>query len=112
METLDPDTFHRNKILLGLNFYGMRYTAEGGMHVIGAQFVDFLRQVPASAKFSWDKDSAEHFLDAKLKGGSRHTVFFPSLNSIQTRLHLAKELGTGVSIWELGQGLDYFFDLL
>lgn len=45
-------------------------------------------------------------------GGLRHTVYYPTPAALETRIKLASELGVGLSIWELGQGMDSFLDLL
>jgi len=114
VEKLDKDSFHRDKILLGLNFYGYDYTTEGGGPILGRDFVQILNDHTGQKqlKFKWDDNSKEHFIELK-SGNKRHTIFYPSLYSVQSRLLLAKELNLGgVSIWEIGQGLDYFYDLL
>jgi chitinase domain-containing protein 1 len=41
-----------------------------------------------------------------------NVVNYPSLRSISERVRLAAELGVGVTVWDVGQGLSYFFDLL
>ena len=111
VEELDPEGLNRGKILLGLNMYGLQYTANGGGgHVLGRDLVQMLKEVSPSTKFKWDSSSGEHFLEAKV-GGQKVNIFYPTLQSLQMRLDLAKELGTGVSVWEIGQGLDYFYDL-
>lgn len=44
--------------------------------------------------------------------GSTHEVWFPTPRSLYTRLEAARKAGTGISIWELGQGMARFMELL
>ncbi|KAK7091702.1 chitinase domain-containing protein 1-like [Littorina saxatilis] len=101
---------HRGKILLGLNFYGTHYTIPPTRvdPILGRDLVDTLKK--QQAKITWDPVSEEHIFDYKTAIG-RHLIYYPTPYSIHRRLELANRLGTGVSIWEIGQGMDFFYDL-
>eukprot|EP00842_Homolaphlyctis_polyrhiza_P005447 jgi/Hompol1/5903/HPOL_000339-RA len=80
----------RSKILLGLNIILEQHDPD----------------------LQWDQNSAEHVFVYQDSNKHKHTVYYPTLYSLDQRISLAEELGTGLSIWEVGQGLDYFYDLL
>ncbi|XP_023937231.1 chitinase domain-containing protein 1 [Bicyclus anynana] len=101
----------RSKILLGLNFYGNSYTANGGGPIVGTEYIELLKNAKANQVISYNNNTAENYIEIKTSQGAKK-IFFPTLFSIQKRLELADEFGTGVAIWELGQGLPYFYDLL
>lgn len=81
-----------------------------GGAIIGRDYLALLeKHRPA---LEWDKNSGEHLFFYTADKDIKHVVFYPSLKSISLRLEEARSWGCGISIWEIGQGLDYFFDLL
>eukprot|EP01137_Pigoraptor_chileana_P015542 Opistho-2@71583 len=97
------------KILLGLNLYGYDYGNRGGEAILGTRFLELLTKHRCA--FVWDDKAKEHAVSYR-ESGVGHKVFYPSLKSLSERIDLAVKRGLGLSLWEVGQGLDYFYDLL
>ncbi|KAL3815120.1 hypothetical protein ACJIZ3_016388 [Penstemon smallii] len=101
------------KIFMGINFYGNDFVVSGGLGggpIVGREYLSLLEKY--KPELHWEKNSAEHFFLYVDNQDVKHVVFYPSLLSIETRLQEALSWGAGISIWEIGQGLEYFFDIL
>ncbi|KAH9108981.1 hypothetical protein AeMF1_015860 [Aphanomyces euteiches] len=90
------------KFLMGLAFYGY----DTNQAVVAHQYRELLKTHKPSIK--WDTSAHECYFQY----GDHRTVYYPCLQSIQDRLQLYASAQTGAAIWDIGQGLDYFFDLL
>ncbi|KAJ3108633.1 Chitinase domain-containing protein 1 [Phlyctochytrium planicorne] len=108
---LCPEYEDRNKIFVGLNFYGADYRIKGGGGpIVGTQYLDLLSKF--SPLIEYDADVNEHKFYYEDPHGEQHVVWYPTLQSLDERLLSIDEMGTSISIWEVGQGLDYFYDLI
>jgi chitinase domain-containing protein 1 len=107
VDSEDVEKTRARKILMGLPFYGYRFSsAQGHEAYTASNYLDLLRKESRSP-ISWDAHSKEHRLVDS--GGF---LWYPSLLSLLYRLQLAEEMSVGIAIWELGQGLDQFVDVL
>lgn len=114
---LAKDCGLREKLLVGLNFYGIDFvqrsesqTTASDKHVVGDEVITLLQR--HKPDIVWLQDLGEHGF-AYEEGGTQHIVFYPTRESVAQRVSLAKELGCGgVAVWELGQGLNHFFEEL
>ena len=80
----------------------------GGGPIVGHEYLRLLEEY--HPKIKWDARLAEHSFS--YASDRQHLVYYPTLMSIATRLEEAQTWGASISIWELGQGLPYFYDLL
>lgn len=103
----DDNEIDPKKILLGVPFYGYDYKSGRGRAVTGKEFIEILGN---KVEDVWNEDEKEHEFHYK-SGGKDCIVYYPTLDMIQQRLNFAKKRGYGVGIWELGQGLEYFFTI-
>ncbi|CAG0883539.1 unnamed protein product [Darwinula stevensoni] len=102
-----------SKILVGLNFYGMDYTATGGRPILGRELQNHISDAEnqlEDVQVHFSDEAVEHFFSFREKG-QQHLVFFPTVHSIQARLQLATSFGVGIAIWELGQGMNFFYEI-
>jgi len=97
-----------SKLLLGIPFFGMVHSKTSHEVILRNQFLQELRR--HKPKVYWDDNVKEHFFKYT-ENNNKFTMYFPTLMFIHERLELAKRLGCGVAVWEIGQGLDYFYDL-
>ncbi|KAI9330021.1 glycoside hydrolase superfamily [Zopfochytrium polystomum] len=108
---LSPEMEDRSRLLVGTNMYGNLFVGDQGETVVASTYLDFLQRNENGIKFRWDKESEEHVIEFRTGEGARAELWYPTLKSVDQRLSLFEELGVGVSVWEIGQGLDYFYDL-
>lgn len=110
LHLLDQSGEDASKILAGINFYGYDFIIpRGGEPIIGDKYINLLLEFKPEIK--WDDQNKEHYFLYD-ENNSKHIVYYPTLLYIQERLKLFKSIGCGISIWEIGQGLDYFYDLM
>ena len=110
MKHLDPHRLARPKMLIGINFYGYLYTQQGTRALLGSDYVKLLKA--RKTEVEWQEKHGEHLCKQRERNGQTQIISYPTLLSVQMRLELAERLGVGIAVWDIGQGLDYFYDLL
>ncbi|EDQ90262.1 uncharacterized protein MONBRDRAFT_1599, partial [Monosiga brevicollis MX1] len=111
VQDLRPTATAAPKLCVGLNFYGNIYGPQGGSAIVGHQYLDILRAQGPNIRTTWNSRAREHTMQFTTVQGPS-SLYFPTTRSIAERVHLARDLGTGLALWEIGQGIDHFYQEL
>lgn len=112
---IGPNSRDGGKILMGIPFYGY----DNHQAIVGQTMLEQLFEYKPEIK--WESTYKEHYYEYNyiyyiikyryVNGKDKHLVYYPTLKMLYDRLELANTLGCGIGIWEIGQGLDYFYDI-
>jgi hypothetical protein len=111
LEWLKNSGINKKKFLAGFPFFGFDYgNGSGRDYVVGQEFIDVLSNNKVNSLFLKEYQETAYFYK---KGRVSHSMYYPSIYDLKQRFDKAvsSEIG-GFGIWELAQGLPYFFDLL
>ncbi|ELP88190.1 chitinase, putative [Entamoeba invadens IP1] len=90
---------------IGINFYGYAFCNGRGKVVVDRKsYFDWLKM--SYGQIKWHDEEEEHtFISQDC------VVNYPTLLYLKKRIDYAELYNYSISIWELGQGLDYFLDV-
>ncbi|KAJ3211860.1 tyrosyl-DNA phosphodiesterase 1 [Entophlyctis luteolus] len=88
------------KLLVGLNMYGNDYSSTSQDSVIGPNYIQLLRKYNPNLK--WDRKVYEHsFLYTDESSGNIHEVWYPTIESIKSRVQAIRHLHPGIHLTSL-----------
>lgn len=61
----DMNPERRSKMLLGLNFYGNSYTANGGGPIVGTEYIELLKNAKSNQLVSYNNNTAENYIEVR-----------------------------------------------
>ena len=100
------------KLLYGIPFYGykrVRSPKVDSVAVIGHEYLSILKESD-NDELKWDSSAKESYYE---NYDQVMRVYYPNLAFLSSRIDFVSENEmAGVAIWELGQGLEYFFKVL
>ncbi|KAL9653460.1 hypothetical protein ABK040_002094 [Willaertia magna] len=131
-ETLNNYKDLSNKIMFGINFYGYAFKVDKSINLqklVNNQFNESsyqfftklnLKEQPKVIlgkdlnknnikQIIWDKIAGEHVMETN----DNYFIFYPTREYIEERINAIKYFKySGLFIWEIGQGLNSFYDLI
>jgi hypothetical protein len=99
-----------SKIVVGLPLFGFDFTPQGRRHVFGDDIHMLCRT--QKVRIVWIKALREHgifFSDGK----QQHAMYYPTPFFLKDRFDTCvQKKFAGFGLWEIAQGMPYFFDVL